>query len=193
MNDIVKSKNPSKSEVKKNQNSNLKETSSNIIEESGMKFDTFSKSKLFNIEKSKIVKNLGSGYKKVEFIALDKNNNVVIIEAKSAGYIKSNESKNYRKNIEHLVEKFENSINIFFSLMLRRQKNSGNEVGRELIEVDLSRSKVICYLIINGGKPEVCSQISITLQSELRKILDIYNIQIIAINDKMAKKYKLIS
>lgn len=163
-----------------------------VIEESGMKFNFNSKHSLFNIEKSKVLKKLGAGYKIVEFIALDRNDNIVIIEAKSAGYIISTEVQNYKTKIDHIVEKFENSINIFFSIALRRRKNIGNEVGKNLMLNDFSKSRITCYLIINNGNLELCNQITMELQNRLKKILDIYNINIVAINDIMAKKYKII-
>lgn len=163
------------------------------ITESEMDFLYKDKQSFFKIEKSNLVKSIGQGYKIVEFITLDQKENLIFVEAKPKGYIKSKSIPHYENKIRDLTEKFSNSLHIFFSVLLHRQEDAKNEIGENLISADYKNKKVKCILVIKDGDEFLCDEITTDLQFKLQKQLDIYNIKLITINDVMAKELKLIS
>lgn len=163
-----------------------------IIRESDMDFGDYEDNKVFKIEKSKLKRKLGDGFKIVEFIALTKEDKLVFIEAKPVGYIKSVEMKHYSNKLNELSEKFENSIDIFFSIYTNRLIDSKNEVGLILKTTNYTEKEIICYLVIKDACNSLCAIVNNDLNLKMRKKLSIYNIQLLVINSDTARYFKLI-
>lgn len=163
-----------------------------IICESKMNFIIPDKASVFQIEESKIMKNLGTGLKRVEFILLDQKGTLIFLEAKPAGYIYSEKAYLYDKRIKELVEKFENSIDVFFAIQGKRIRDSRQEVGEKLMNAEFYQKNIRCYVVINGSKEEFCKTVTLRLQHELKRRLQIYNMNIFAINKKQALEIQLI-
>lgn len=163
-----------------------------MIIESEMNFGYYENDKIFKIEKSKTKRKLGDGFKIVEFIALTEEDKLVFIEAKPIGYIKSVEMKHYSNKLNELSEKFENSIDIFFSIYANRLVDTNKEVGLLLKTTDYYEKEIICYVVIKDASDDLCSIVTNDLNLKMRKKLVIYNIQLLVINSDTAKKFNLI-
>lgn len=163
-----------------------------IIRESNMNFIIPDQASLFPIEESKIMKNLGSGLKRVEFILLNHSGTVIFLEAKPSGYLYSEQGYHYDKHIQELVEKFENSIDIFFAVLSGRVLDKHHEVGKTLMNIDISQRKILCYVVINGKKEELYKAVALRLQQELKRRLQIYNMNLFVISKKVALEKNLI-
>lgn len=163
-----------------------------IIRESEMDFGDYDDNKVFKIEKCKLKRKLGDGFKIVEFIALTEQDKLVFIEAKPVGYIKSVEMQHYHNKLNELCEKFENSIDIFFSIQSHRLEDTKNEVGSILKTTDYSKKDIFCYLVIKDAEYNLCSTLTNALNCQMKKRLAIYNIQLLVINSNTARKFNII-
>lgn len=163
-----------------------------VIRESNMNFIIAHEEQLFQIEKSKLMKSLGNGLKRVEFIAFDPKGRLIFVEAKPAGFIYSQASYSYEKRIQELVEKFENSMDLFFGVLSGRLPDLYHDVGDAFFNVDYSKIKIICYVVMKGSKDSICKAVTLRLQEALRRRLQIYKIQVVAIHHKTALQYGLI-
>ena len=163
-----------------------------FMEESGMSFGPFTANNRFAIEKSKLHRSLGDGYKIVEFIALKDDKELVFVEAKPKGYISNLAVPYLDSKIRELTEKFENSIDLFLSAFIGWRMDEHNEIGSMLKTSNYSHIKGKCYLVINGADDGICMGISMALQETLRRRLNIHKLDVIAINDVAAKEYRLI-
>lgn len=93
------------------------------INESDMLFGDFEEESVFQIENSKLHKNVGNGIKVVEFILLSIENELSFIEAKSSSPkpVKDNIIR-FNEFINEISDKFIHSFNLYYSAILQRCK-----------------------------------------------------------------------
>ncbi|MBN1065544.1 hypothetical protein DWV13_14025 [Clostridium botulinum] len=162
------------------------------INESNMIFGDFEEDKVFQIEKSKLQKNIGNGIKVVEFILLSNENELSFIEAKSSSPqpVKDNIVR-FNEFINEISDKFIHSFNLYYSAILKRYKDY-EELNKSFIELDNSNIKFKFILVIKGHKSGWLMPLSDALKQNLSYHNTIWKSQVVVLNDEMAKKYQLI-
>ena len=162
------------------------------INESNMIFGEFKENKIFEIEKSKLHNKIGNGIKVVEFIFLRNKNELNFIEAKSSSprptkqnYIRFNDF------IEEISDKFIHSFNLFYSAILKRNKDYG-EINNNFFEIDNSQVKLKFILVIKGHEIEWLLPISDALKNKLSYQNIIWKSEVVVMNEKIANTYNLV-
>lgn len=170
-----------------------------VITESKMEFGPFSEEKLFYIEKSKIFKSLGNGVKTVEFILKYNKNNIFFVEAKESCPNAANRSESEEKEYKFeeyyssITEKFIDSLQIILASTFDRfddVSEIGGELQTDFRNKDTHVKFVLVIKKINDIKWLVgpCEE----LRARLIKFRKIWNVDIIVMNEDMAREKKLI-
>lgn len=164
------------------------------ITESNMIFGDFEEDKVFQIEDSKLHKNVGNGIKVVEFILLSKENELSFIEAKSSSPRPTeNNIIRFNEFISEISEKFIHSFNLYYSSILGRCTDyEREEINDRFKNLDNSKIKFKFILVIKGHKVEWLMPLSDALKKNLAYHNTIWNSQVVVLNDEMAKDYRLI-
>lgn len=162
------------------------------INESNMIFGDFEEDRVFQIENSKLHKNIGNGIKVVEFILLSKENELSFIEAKSSSPkpIKDNIIR-FNEFINEISDKFIHSFNLYYSAILQRCKEC-EELNLNFVNLDNSQINFKFILVIKGHRTEWLMPLSDALKESLSYHNTIWKSKVIVFNDELAKKYKLI-
>lgn len=162
------------------------------INESNMIFGDFEEDKIFKIEKSKLHNKIGNGIKVVEFIILRNENELNFIEAKSSSPRPTKQNIiRFNEFIEEISDKFIHSFNLFYSVILKRNKDYG-EMNNNFFELDNSQIKLKFILVIKGHEIEWLLPISDALKKKLSYQNTIWKSEVIVMNDKIANKYNLV-
>ena len=156
---------------------------SNIcVAESQMQF-ILQENETFLIENSKFVSSLND-YSKVEFV-ICRDNKLVFIEAKTTLEDKSGQ-------IQAVVKKFKNSLEVILSLTLR---HSYKELPEEFKKIKWSENEIFFYLIINKYPEDQIVLLNNAIKSELsafRKCWKINEKHIKVLGKDQAKKLGVI-
>ena len=156
---------------------------SNIcVTESQMQF-ILQENETFLIENSKFVSSLND-YSKVEFV-ICRDNKLVFIEAKTTLEDKSGQ-------IQAVVKKFKNSLEVVLSLTLR---HSYMELPEEFKKIKWSENEIFFYLIINKYPEDQIVLLNNAIKSELsafRKCWKINEKHIKVLGKDQAKKLGVI-
>ena len=137
---------------------------SNIcVTESQMQF-ILQENETFLIENSKFVSSLND-YSKVEFV-ICRDNKLVFIEAKTTLEDKSGQ-------IQAVVKKFKNSLEVVLSLTLR---HSYKELPEEFKKIKWSENEIFFYLIINKYPEDQIVLLNNAIKSELSAFRKCWNI-----------------
>ena len=156
---------------------------SNIcVVESQMQF-ILQENETFLIENSKFVSSLND-YSKVEFV-ICRDNKLVFIEAKTTLEDKSGQ-------IQAVVKKFKNSLEVILSLTLR---HSYKELPEEFKKIKWSENEIFFYLIINKYPEDQIVLLNNAIKSELsafRKCWKINEKHIKVLGKDQAKKLDII-
>ena len=156
---------------------------SNIcVTESQMQF-ILQENETFLIENSKFVSSLND-YSKVEFV-ICRDNKLVFIEAKTTLEDKSGQ-------IQAVVKKFKNSLEVVLSLTLR---HSYKELPEEFKKIKWSENEIFFYLIINKYPEDQIVLLNNAIKSELsafRKCWKINEKHIKVLGKDQAKKLGVI-
>lgn len=162
------------------------------INESNMIFGDFEEDTIFQIEKSKLHNKIGNGIKVVEFVLLRNENELNFIEAKSSSPRPTKDNiVRFNEFIEEIVDKFIHSFNLFYSTILKRNKDYG-EMNNNFFELDNSQTKLKFILVIKGHEIEWLLPISDDLKKKLSYQNTIWKSEVIVMNDKIANKYNLV-
>lgn len=135
------------------------------------------------IENSKFVSSLND-YSKVEFV-ICRDNKLVFIEAKTTLEDKSGQ-------IQAVVKKFKNSLEVILSLTLR---HSYKELPEEFKKIKWSENEIFFYLIINKYPEDQIVLLNNAIKSELsafRKCWKINEKHIKVLGKDQAKKLGII-
>ena len=157
-----------------------------------MIFGDFEENKIFKIEKSKLHNKIGNGIKVVEFVLLRNENELNFIEAKSSSPRATKQNViRFNEFIEEISDKFVHSFNLFFSAILKRNKDYG-EIDNNFFELDNSQIKLKFILVIKGHEIEWLLPISDALKKKLSYQNIIWKSEIVVMNDDIANKYNLV-
>lgn len=170
-------------------------TKAKYIEESGMRFGPFMPGDIFPIETSTVYRQLGDTYKTVEFVCLKgekENRRLLFIEAKSSSPNPNNrESPAFDRWIGDVAEKFRDSWQLF--LAAKTGIRDASEVGTTIRETPLSQCRVLFVLVISNHELEWLPPVRDALAVQLRKLIGLWKIQVIALNREIALSRKLIT
>lgn len=171
-----------------------------IIRESEMSFGDFEEDSLFYIEKSNLYRKFGPGFKSVEFVLKDAKHGIIFLEAKKscpnkANCNKSSEGKTkFEEYYSSVTEKFITSFQIYLAAVLGVHGNT-MEIGDKLRiknnglkDVELKFVLVIKDAVdeewLAGPRQE--------LNYRLRQMRKIWKVQVLVLNETLAKKYRLV-
>ena len=156
---------------------------SNIcVTESQMQF-ILQENETFLIENSKFVSSL-KDYSKVEFV-ICRDNKLVLIEAKTT-------FENKSEQIQAVVKKFKNSLEVILSLTLR---HSYKELPEEFKKIKWSENEIFFYLIIKEYNEDKIVLLNNAIKSKLsafRKCWNINEKNIKVLGKDQAKKLGII-
>ena len=161
--------------------------------ESGMTFGPYDKNDVFRIEKSELYQKVFiHDLRTLEFVIWH-NENLVFLEAKTStpDYRNTNESdekkKKYKKFINSIAEKFEDSIDLYFSLITGRQIDS--DFSEKLLKLDYSKINIVLVVVIKNAYGESLIHYKDKLNTMLRVKMKVWNIKnILFIDEETAQK-----
>ena len=117
-----------------------------IIEESNLLFGEYDESDIFRVEQSKVYKSLGANVRVVEFVLRHKNNEFILIEAKSSSP-KPGSQDDFDVFIDEITDKFIHTIDLYFSLIIKRLDDIEHEMPLGFKAADYSNAKIKLLLI----------------------------------------------
>jgi hypothetical protein len=161
------------------------------IEESGLLFGEYDEEKFFHIEKSSIYKSFEDKTRVVEFILYNKNNAILFVEAKSSSPKPGNQVE-FDPYINEIYEKFSHSVDLFFSMVIKRTADYKNEMPAYFKSADYSSVEIKLVLVINGHETGWLSPITTALHNKLKRKIKIWRLQLIVLNHELAGKYGLL-
>lgn len=156
-----------------------------IIKESNMVFGAYFPENVIDIENSNIYKKLQQSTKIVEFI-LKRKKNIIFIEAKS-----SSPKDSVSEYTDKIADKFRNSLEVFMSTNLGFINDRNEEIVGFIPLEDIHSYNLKFYLVVYNTDMNHLKVINDSLNRTLISQRKIWNIEIIVINDEIAKKRKL--
>lgn len=165
---------------------------SDVITESGMRFGPFDEADIFLIEKTQLYKSMGENIKAVEFVLCQPMKAICFIEAKSSSP-KPHNHKDFDEFILELYEKFVHSIDLFFSIILKRKEDKDGEMPSCFHGAEYACISIKLILVINGHEIRWLSPISDALKKKLKRQIKTWNLTVAVLNNQLAYKNQLIS
>lgn len=169
-----------------------------MIPESEMNFGPFEETALFQIEKSKIYKDLGTGVKTVEFILRYAEDSIIFLEAKKScpNAANQNESEKKKEKFEEyytsITEKFIDSLQIYLTVILDKYENM-SEVGIRLKNIHSMRHIQLKFiLVVKNAEDTWLAGPLAEIKARLLQIRKIWGIEVAVLNEELARQYKLI-
>ena len=161
--------------------------------ESGMTFGPYDKNDVFRIEKSESYQNVYvQDLRTVEFVIWHREK-LVFLEAKSStpNYQNIDKSKEktekYHEFINSIAEKFEDSIDLYFSLITGRQIDS--DFSEKLMKLDYSKINIVLVIVIKNAYLDSLVHYRDKLNTMLRIKMKVWNIKnILLIDEETAQK-----
>ena len=142
-----------------------------IIPESDMNFGKFDEDNLFQIEKSKLYKNLGTGIKTVEFILKYDQNSIIFLKQRK-------------------VVRMQQTV---YTAALLDKYEETTEVGTRLLNTKSLRNIQLKFvLVVKEAEDTWLAGPMAELQARLLQFRKIWGIKVAVINEKIAKMYQLI-
>lgn len=166
------------------------------IVESGMTFGPFKKECFFHIEKCRSYSEISEYVKMVEFVLCQQTketHQVMLVEAKQSSPQPANE-EDWNVYITELQEKFENGMNLFLSLFLKRYTDP--DFPDSMQNINLSTNRFLIALVIKGHKPEWLAPLKDALNQKLRPLQKTLNLgpnPVLVLNDPLDIKIGMIN
>ena len=169
------------------------------FEESGMSF-SFPEESFFYLEKSYVYQSLNPfGVSSVEGILLKEINKkiaVVFIEAKSTtpNMTDADNFMDQESFLKDVGDKFNHSLHICYAMLHGRYDNiQGAQVASDKVCKALHKpEKIVFLLIVRKYEDDWCSTMRDALRMKLKPLVKIWDADVMVLNEKMARKYKLI-
>jgi len=153
-------------------------------------FGEYAAENLFHIEKSSVYKSVGTNFSTIEFI-LHHRNDILMVEAKSSSP-KPGNKENFDNFIDEVYKKFTHSMELFFSLVLKRSNDPNDDMPKYFKSADYSTIIINMVLVINGHKMEWLAPIADALREKLKRHIKVWKLGMIVINHEQAKDYGLL-
>ena len=169
-----------------------------IIPESEMNFGPFDQSVLFQIEKSKIYKALGTGIKTVEFILRYGEESIVFLEAKKSCPNRENRYTSHEKEVKFeeyyasITEKFTASLQIFIATILDKYEDI-SEVGTNFQNIYSMRNIQLKFILVVKNAEDITWLAGplAELKARLLQLRKIWGVEVAVLNEELARQYKL--
>lgn len=161
------------------------------ISESGLYFGEYGESRLFYAEQSSVYKSLGDSICTIEFALYNENDEILMVEAKSSSPKPSNQI-DFDGFINEIYDKFAHSIDLYFSLVLKRLDDSKNDMPDCFRTANYSIAKIKLILVINGHKIDWLAPISDALRKKLKMQIKTWRLELAVINHEVAAEYGLL-
>jgi hypothetical protein len=163
-----------------------------------MTFGEYDEDNLFEIEKSKIYANVGSGIRTVEFILKHKENNIIFLEAKKSCPNAENRHESVQKEekfeeyYSSITNKFVDSLQIYLAALMNKYADT-SEIGINLLEKDLRNINFKFILVIKSAEDLswLAGPMAI-LKDRLVRYRKIWNIEVAVLNPELARRYNLL-
>lgn len=164
-----------------------------------MNFGEFEESDLFHIEESKIYKDLGNGIKTVEFILKSNRDSIIFLEAKESCPNAANRHESQKKEdkfeeyYSSISEKFIDSLQIYLATILEKYEDT-SEVGTELLNMKSLRNIQLKFVLVVQNAKDVTwlTGPQAELKARLLQFRKIWGVEVVVLNEELAKEYKLI-
>jgi hypothetical protein len=168
------------------------------IKESEMFFGEYEENDLFEIEKSGIYKELGSGIRTVEFI-LKQKNNIIFLEAKKScpnaanRYETEGKKEKFEEYYSAITEKFADSLQIFLASLTERYLDT-SEIGTNLLEQKSLKNINLRFVLVIKTADDLAwlAGPKAILNERLIKYRKIWNVEVAVLNSALAREYKLV-
>lgn len=170
-----------------------------IITESGVDFGKFEADNLFEIESSDLLKSLGQGIKTVEFITLQKKDNIIFLEAKTGCPNPDNkvkggkEAKKFHSFYNDIADKFIDSLQVYIASVLENYDNI-EEIGKNLLSITPLKNKKLTFVLVITADEILEDWLQgpkLELEERLKRYIKIWNVKIVVLNKSLAIQYGL--
>lgn len=164
------------------------------IIESGMRFDN---TDVWRIEKSALYTSLSKGndgLKVVEFIRV-KDGNYIFVEAKNSfpNLHNPDSMENVDKNIIIILNKFEHSLSMLSSVLLRVNDAPENEMPDAFYQLSKPSIHFVLVLHFPDDTESVCEEIRTVFMAKLSKeLMRIWQAKVWVMNERQAQKMGLV-
>ena len=151
------------------------------INESSMNFGVFDESRMVHWEKSKLYHSLGDKVRTVEFISLDQDGAINLVEAKTSApreYIDP-----YTRDIS---EKFIHTLDLFMSVITGRQKDEYHEIPELFFSIDIAKVKIRLILVIKNQRLDTLIPVRNALNKKLTRYIRTWRLESIVLNEELA-------
>lgn len=166
------------------------------IIESEMTFGPFDEESFFHIESSEVYIGIAEHVKMVEFITYKQQPDgipqIMFVEAKQSSPHPDN-LNDWNTYITDLKEKFENGLNLFLALSIKRYNDPA--FPEIMQNIDLSTNQFLITLVIKGHRPEWLAPLKYALNEKLRPLQKTLNLgpnPVMVLNDQLALQIGLI-
>jgi len=156
------------------------------IEESGMKFGSYTEEDVFCIEKSEVFLKL-QHLKTVEFIVLSNNKEIWLVEAKTSSPNPGNHI-DFSEYMSEIEQKFDNSLCLFLAILLQRYPN--NELSEKLKHINLTNIQFKFIFVVKNHKTEWLMPLKDSLQQKMTPLTVSLNLGpncLVVLNENIAK------
>lgn len=168
------------------------------IVESDMVFGEYEEDNLFEIEKSNIYANVGSGIKTVEFILKHKENDIIFLEAKKScpnaqnRHESDEKEEKFEEYYSSITDKFVDSLQIYLAALMNKYADT-SEIGINLMEKNLKNINFKFVLVIKSAEDLswLAGPMAI-LKDRLMRYRKIWNIEVAVLNPELARNYNLL-
>ena len=157
------------------------------INESGVVFGRFSSDALYKIEHSQGHKNLGDGFKMVEFTYLN-NQDLFVIEAKSS-IPKPTSQPDYDNYWNEILEKFENALLLQMMGYLKRNQFAEEELPANHKNIEWKHTTIKLRLVIPPIPNKYLPSITEIFRKKMKKVKKLWcikDVDIFVINEEKA-------
>lgn len=170
-----------------------------IITESEMKFGKFDEKNLFHIEESQIYKKLGTGIKTVEFVLKYRQNKLIFLEAKKSCPNAQNKDETevkkqkFEEYYSSITGKFISSLQIYLAAILDRFEDA-TEIGSMMRSANNIKDMQLKFVLVVKDAKDIAwlAKPQAELNERLLQFRKIWNIQVIVLNEELARERGLI-
>ena len=120
-----------------------------------------------------------------------KDDEILLLEAKSSSPKPGNAEK-FDDFIDEIYQKFCHSMDLYFSLVLKRLDDPNNDMPEYFKTADYSSAKIKLLLVINGHSIEWLPPISDALREKLKRQIKTWKLGLVVINHEQANEYGLL-
>lgn len=162
-----------------------------LVRESGAVFGPFDEARFYYVEKSDSYNRLGKNFSTVEFIFMNRKNQLCFVEAKSSSPRQNGNPERFEAWITGVAAKFCDSLQLFLTVYIERRAEAN--LGSAIRHADIKTLPIKFILVIPNHRPEWLAPIQNALKQRLYKTTAMWNVGVAVMNEDLAKEYGMIS